>query len=559
MSTPSSQTSNSQAPRASPSNLLQFPSGKRSSTTTPKGPWLDLPFQRVALLWDEIDKRGTYLPAMRMLAQQDRYYLLTKILGRRDCLHPWLYERCREVERAPDGYLDLWARDHYKSTLITYAGAIQEILKDPNITIGIFSHTKTVAKAFLMQIKRSLEASEVLKALFPDILWENPAKDASVWSVDTGLVVKRASNPKECTLEAHGLVDGQPIGKHFKLRVYDDVVVPESVSTPEQIAKTTEAMELSEDLGMEGGRSQAVGTRYHFADTYSVMLERGWKPRIHAATHNGKKDGTPVFLSAERWADKLLRQSDATIACQQLLNPLEGSSRVFDVNDLREYEVRPDAMNVYVMVDPARSKKKDSANTAMAVLGVDEQGKKYLLDGFDHQMDLMERWQNMRDLWAKWRRAPGVQGIKVGYEVYGAQADMDYFEERKKTEGIGFEIELLAWPHDGPGSKDDRIQRLLPDIRSHALFGPYDTNDETITAHQARMIHAGYEHRIASAIVKRDHEGVAYNLWERFRLQLSMYPFIERKDLIDAVSRIYDMTPSPPSFIDSQILEPDYV
>lgn len=476
-----------------------------------------------------------------------------------DLAHPWLFERCREVELDPDNHIDLWARDHYKSTIITFAGCIQEILKDPEITIGIFSHKAPISKGFVGQIKRELEANHLLLATFPDILWYEPEKHAPQWSVDGGIIVRRKSNPKECTIEAHGLVDGQPIAKHFRLRIYDDVVVPQSVNTPEQIVKTNEAVQLSEDLGMEGGRRWAVGTRYHFADTYADMMQRGWNKRIHAATDDGTKTGKPVFLSMKRWLDKVTTQSDAVLACQQLLNPLAGSIRMFDVTDLQVYEVRPDALMIYIMVDPARSKKKDSANTAMAVIGVDENSRKYLLDGFDHQMDLMERWQNMRDLWRKWRRAPGVQGIKVGYEVYGAQADMDYFNERKNTEEIRFEIELLEWPNDGPGSKDDRIQRLLPDVRSHALYGPHPTDDENITPYQVRMLAAGYEHRISSAILQKDHEGNQYDLWERFRLQLSMYPFIDRKDLIDAVSRIYDLEPRPPEFIDSQLLEPEHV
>lgn len=529
------------------------------STTVDRTWLLKLPLPQAVKVWNEIDRKKTHLPGIRQLARIDRFYLLTQICHRKDLLHPWLFARCREVELAPDNHLDLWARDHYKSTIITFAGSIQELLRDPEITIAIFSHKAPIAKGFLAQIKRELESNELLIAAFPEILWADAQKQAPQWSVDAGIIAQRKSNPKEATIEAHGLVEGQPIAKHYRLRIYDDVVVPESVSTPEQITKTSEAVALSEDLGMEGGRRWAVGTRYHFADTYAEMIKRGWTARVHPATDDGTKTGLPVFLSMQRWLEKVRTQSDSVLACQQLLNPLAGTIRMFDVNDLQEYQVRPDALMIYIMVDPARSKKKDSANTAMAVIGIDEMSRKYLLDGFDHQMDLMERWQNMRDLWVKWRRAPGVQGIKVGYEVYGAQADMDYFEERKKAEAVAFEIELLEWPQDGPGSKDDRIQRLLPDVRSHAFFGPYPTDDESITPYQARMIAAGYEHRIAERIIQRDQEGKSYELWERFKLQLSMYPFIDRKDLIDAVSRIYDLNPRPPEFIDSQILEPDVV
>jgi hypothetical protein len=169
-----------------------------------------------------------------------------------------------KVEKDPDGHLDLWAREHYKSTIITFAGAIQEILRNPEITIGIFSHTAPHAKKFLSQVKGELETNTRFQALFPDVLYARPDKESPLWSVEKGIVVKRKSNPKEATVEAHGLVDGQPIGAHFQLLIYDDVVVPASVSTPEQVKKTTDMHALSDNLGARGADGmKRSGTSAH--------------------------------------------------------------------------------------------------------------------------------------------------------------------------------------------------------------------------------------------------------------------------------------------------------
>jgi hypothetical protein len=519
-----------------------------------------LQFSEVLPFWDEADGKGTDVPAIRQLCLSDRFYLLVKVLRRTDAWHPWIYARCREVEAAPDGFCDIWAREHYKSTIITLAGVIQEILRDQETCIGIFSHTKPIAKGFLAQIQRELEANENLKAIFPDILWVDPVRDAPAWSLDAGLIVRRSGNPKEGTIEAHGLVDGQPTSKHFNLIVYDDVVTRESVNTPEQIQKTTEAWELSDNLGVAGGRKWIIGTRYHYADTYSEIIKRGAaRARIYPATHDGTLDGEPVLFTQTEWLRRVRDQGEATVACQLLANPLAGHQRLFDQSDLREYEVRPETLMVYLMVDPARSMKKDSANTAMAVIGIDYAGNKYLLDGYDHKMDLQERWTRMRDLWETWRKETGVQGIHVGYERYGAIADLDYFKERQKVENCGFEIEELEWPREGPGSKIDRVQRLGPDLRSHRFYVPRGTDPNKLTRNQQMMLEQGYDYRISHAIRRRDEQGKAYDLTERFKLQCHFFPFGSTKDLIDAVSRIYDMTPLAPVIVDQTQLEPEYV
>jgi len=495
--------------------------------------------------------------AIRWLACHDRYFLFTVLLQRADGRHDWLYQRCRDVEADPDDSIDLWARDHYKSSIITFAGVIQEILRDPELTIGIFSHDRPASKAFMKQIKEELEKNELLKGMFPDVLWAEPKKDAPKWSEDGGIIVRRKSNPKEATVEAWGLLDGMPTGKHFRLRVYDDIITEENVTTPDMIKKTTERWELSEHLGTRDGRQWIIGTRYHFADTYAVMIQRGvLGERRHPATHDGTFDGRPVFLTEKQWDKKKRNSSKPTIAAQMLLNPLAGSETKLDIRWLQFWTVRPKRLNVYIMIDPSKGKHAKSDSTAVAVVGVDVNRNKYILDGWRHRMTLSVRWKLVRDLWKRWNNMPGVESVFIGYEQFGMQTDIEYFEERMEIEKCSFPIEELCWPRDGKTSKEKRIERLEPDFRSGRIKLPavFEFDDEGARTPRdprktkvAQEVMANNEEwRVAKPIHKKDSDGKLYDTLDRMMEEYTFFPFAPSDDFLDALSRIYDMEASPP-------------
>lgn len=543
-----------------------------------------------ATIEDNAANPSVLIEARRWLGRNDLFYLLIKLLRRPDLNKPWLFARCREVQEAPNGYLDLWAREHGKSSIITFGLTIQDILRDRELTVAIFSHTRPVAKAFLRQIKVEFETNTYLKQLYPDVLYAEPHKQSPKWSEDDGIVVKRDGNPKEATVESWGLVDGQPTGRHFKLRVYDDVVTRESVTTSEQIEKTTRAWELSDNLGVQsefGGRSRHIGTRYALYDSYSSIIERKAAiPRLYPATHNGRFDGRPVLFSQQTWEDKKRTQGRSTIASQLLQNPMADEGATFRTQWLRSYEVRPRTLNVYIMCDPSRGRSATSDNTAIAVVGIGAGGVKYLLDGFCHRMTLSQRWTNLRGLYHRWRGVRGVQHIEVGYERYGAQSDDEYFSEQMEIEWkrtrnphAHFLIQELAWPREGGNSKQERVERLEPDFRNGRFYLPLpilwegkpgswrvDQNPESarfgevehldrppLTPLMMQAMEGGSQDLLAKPIICRDPAlpgpkdmGGRYDLTLRFIDEYETFPFGQHKDLVDATSRVYDLEPLPP-------------
>ena len=416
---------------------------------------------------EEGRKTGRLNEVIRVLVWADLYYLLVRVCQRVDMLNDFAFARCREVEANPNGYLDLWAREHFKSSIITFGLTIQDILKDPEITFGIFSHTRPIAKAFLRQIMRELEANATLHAAFPDILWGTDTRAAPKWSEDDGIIVKRRSNPNEATVEAWGLVDGQPTSKHFRVLLYDDVVVAGSVTTPEMIAKTMLEMERSYNLGTTPGIKRAAGTRWHFNDTYRSVIDRQtFIAREHPGRIGGTEEGDSVFWPDAIHQAKRRDMGPYTYAAQILLNPKADALQGFKREWLRYYSVSPQRTNNYILVDSANSKRKESDYTSMWVVGLGTDGNYYALDLVRDRLNLTERVHRVIDLHRKWKPK------QVRWERYGMMADIEAIKAEQENQGYRFDVVEVA----GQTAKDDRIKRLLPIFEQGRFYLPKTKN-----------------------------------------------------------------------------------
>jgi hypothetical protein len=89
------------------------------------------------------------------------------------------------------------------------------------------------------------------------------------------------------------------------------------------------------------------------------------------------------------------------------------------------------------------------------VVGTDGNRNYWLLDMVRDKLDLGERWDKLSGLVKSWGCTD------VGYEQYGAQADVEFMRRQMDEKGIYFNIIELG----GKTAKDDRIKKLVPDFQ----------------------------------------------------------------------------------------------
>jgi hypothetical protein len=333
--------------------------------------------------WPEVD---TY----RELIRNDLWFLLYFIvrpfvddLGRGKANHPFTVKACQEVEEGPQDFtLDLWARFHYKSSIITIAETIQYQLKNSNHATGIFSHKSPVAKDFIFAIKSVFENERILPITHPAVAWEEPKREAPLWSLDEGIILKRDTNRKEASISGHGLVEGMPTGLHFERRIYDDVSTNDIVQSMETIEKVKHAFDISQNLKtLVGGHHRVTGTYFSHNDPLIYIRDKKdleGKPkyllRFKPATEDGTATGKPVLMSQDA-LDEL--KGDSSFNCQQLLDPTPSSEQRLNPDFLQRVEPGSIPQDVYkfMLIDQAgdadSNKSRNTDAWAMGIFGVE--------------------------------------------------------------------------------------------------------------------------------------------------------------------------------------------
>lgn len=449
-----------------------------------------------------LDGKVSEVDEYRKLARTDLWFLSYFILGMRFMNDPkgHFVSMCNMIDDGPNTMtLDLWGREHGKTTLLTENRTIQDLLKNPDETIAIFSYTRDAARVFFRKIRNTFELNDDLKLLFPDIVWDVPPTRAVQWS-DNGFVLRRKHTQRECSCEPWGLMDGMPTGRHFSVRRYDDISTHDLANSPKMMMGMREAFDMSINLGKDGDRSMVAGTPYHFDDVLMYikgMQKKDGSPlfttRYVTTTIDGTRDGEPRYISHERLEQ--LKQNTKMFNSQHLLNPTPADDVKLEfsmINKIRKDQV-PNGLLKIMVIDPAGMRKDNNRMGdcwAIWVIGmqrnIQDHGSFniYILDGMITRLRFEDVSRAVCNLYI------GNLPIRhVAVEKIGISTTHLHVSNALKARGHTVTVEngRMKLVTHSRTSKAARIEALAAPLYNGAMFMVDDVNIEAQTRLREEM------------------------------------------------------------------------
>lgn len=435
---------------------------------------------------------------------------------------------CKEIQDVFDGHNDrlilVGPPRHGKSLVTSELGPSYFLGKYPEKKIIAASHTQDLADAFGAKVRDNM-SSPVHEAVMGVAGSLRNKSRAAAGSFKTNM------NGEYNTVG----VGGTPIGKGADVFIIDDPIRSRADVDKESNREFLKNWYSSAVLSRLEGQGGIIlmHQRWHEDDLAGWLIrefpEENWRVVMFPALIETEFDKESDYLNRDygeplvpelHSTEKLLRLK-GTMQPRDWLAMYQGQPRSsegdeFSKDSLQVYDIPPEnvahSCNVYIIVDPATTKKKTSDYTVMTVLGTGSDGNFYILDIVRDRMDLRERTENLIYLHRKWR--PN----SVAYEGYGMSSDVQHIEYEQENQNYRFPIVELK-PRV---KKEERIRRLVPDMANSRWYAP------------AKMI-------------KSDMEGNEYDAIEILKEEMTSFPVGKHEDVLDTIASVYDIQYSFPN------------
>lgn len=348
----------------------------------------------------------------RRLCQRDLYYLAKYVLGY-DKLTFHLHKgMCDSVNDLEPGYRGLreFPRDAFKTTCMSIAFMVQQVLRNVNVRILLKSNAEGNASKKICEAKNHFtkEESKLLK-LFPELApkGEKDKGSGTYWKCPAATSVQ-----EDGTLVASG-VGSSKVSQHFDIIIGDDFWDEKSVTSLETQAKTAKELDGLEYLLVSpaSGIILFIGTRFAHDDPTRRLLD---DDRYHCIIVSGiLPNGREIFPESMPKTMYLsqARSSLYVFSCQVMLNPTTEDSgfkrewfRYMGHDELRQAKNQGKlAYRTVIICDSAVDGKASSDNIMLGVVLIDSHKRRTLVECVREKMEPSVFVKTICDYWDKWQ------------------------------------------------------------------------------------------------------------------------------------------------------------
>lgn len=255
-----------------------------------------------------IDPNGYYIEKVRYLCTRSLFAFCLVVLGRTYLTKSLHLPVANWLQTTP-GYrkLLLLPRRHAKTSVVSHGLPLHLVVQPEDgpympwkagcdLRILMSGETETRACDNLRVVRNVLESNELFRGLWPELVWENPRKQASKWN-ETNLVLPRNENYPDPTFRANG-VGGAITGARLDCMIKDDLI-SEAASNSEVVMETairwhtnTRALFDDQDKSLE----YVIGTKWAVRDLYAHIMETD--PTVDTMVRSIVENGRPIYPEA---------------------------------------------------------------------------------------------------------------------------------------------------------------------------------------------------------------------------------------------------------------------
>jgi hypothetical protein len=359
---------------------------------------------------------------------------------------------------------------------MTHGASAWELLRNPDLRIGIFSSKFERASEFMHTAQRVFDDNELFEGLFPEYIPERGY--GARWNDTEAVLPCRSRNYPEPNLKAHS-AGGSTAGVHVDLALFDDIIDDSQLNSDHGATADLYRMKNWLFTNMRtllvGQESRVIlsATRYALDDPYEDIMKDafvhagywGDADKEYALKADGEwvvyyrralEDGVSIFPEAytPESLDKIAARDPWTYQTQYLNDPrgtgmlefvgmkpkvctLDYDAAKGDWFIEKVYGKAPvplSACDLIFACDPAASEKRMSqrtSQTAIVVLATDWEDNCYFLEaskGYWAPSDYINRLFLLRERYKGTQRATFVE-MQAGFKVLG---DIIREEEKRR-------------------------------------------------------------------------------------------------------------------------------